>query len=150
MNEIICDLLAVEERAAFATASGSEMHLRLQRVSLDAPYSGDAELRDRIISFGKDLVRFFRAPARAELPVAGYINGRFISRRMDRVIIDNIAHTVDILDYKTDIDRTSRRDKYMAQVGEYITLMRRIYPDYAVCGYILWLHDWTLEKVDIA
>ena len=149
MTDTICDLLARESRTAFATAGGTDMHLRLQRISLDSPRVGDMELCERILACD-GLARFFRAPARAELPVAGIINGRLVSRRMDRVIIDDAAKTVDILDYKTDIDRALRRDKYLAQVGEYVALMRRIYPDYVVAGYILWLHDWTLEKINAA
>ena len=149
MSNTICDLLDKEDRAAFATGAGTDMHLRLQRMSLDSDALADAGLRERILSCD-GLARFFRAPARAEMPVAGIVNGRLLSRRMDRVIIDDTARRVEILDYKTDVDRTLRHDKYIAQVGEYVALMRRIYPEYSVTAYILWLHDWTLERVDVA
>ena len=146
MSNTICDLLTAEERAAFATSGGRDMHLRLQRLSLSASRAADAELVAHILECD-GLARFFSDTSRTELPVAGIINGRMVSRRIDRIIVDDTARTIDILDYKTDTDRTIRRDKYVAQVGEYVALMRRIYPEYTVGGYILWLHDWTLERV---
>ena len=146
MTTTLHDLMNKERNQDFATATGNEMHLRLQRISLDAPRAADADLIARINACA-GLSEFFRAPARAEVPIAGNINGRFISRRMDRVIIDDVAKTVRILDYKTDTDRTARRAKYIAQLGEYAALMRQIYPDFKIDASILWLHDWTLEKV---
>lgn len=139
-------LLAAEREAKFATEHGTQMHLRLQRMSLDAPREQDAELAAHIVAI-PELADFFRAPARAEVPIAGTINGRFISRRIDRMIIDDDAKTVRILDYKTDIDHTARHAEYVAQIGEYVALMRKIRPGYKISAFILWLHDWTMERV---
>lgn len=140
------DLLDKERATEYATRAGNEMHLRLQCVSLSAPRAKDAELIARINAC-PGLADFFAAHSRAEVPVAGTVNGRFISRRIDRMIIDDAHKTIRILDYKTDVNRTALRAKYIAQLAEYVALMRRIYPGYGIETYILWLHDWTLEKI---
>lgn len=149
MGTSLRDLMAERVRQSHATDVGTEMHIRMQRISIDAPRPADVELVGRIRAC-PGLVEFFGPNSRPEVPVAGTIRGRFISRRIDRMIIDTAQKTIRILDYKTDVTHDANRDKYIAQIGEYIALVRRIYPDYAVSGYILWLHDWTLERVDIA
>ena len=90
---------------------------------------------------------FFAENTRTEVPIAGIINGNFISRRIDRLSVDDENKIVRILDYKTDIEKESRREKYIVQLNEYEKLMRQIYPEYKIEKYILWLHDWTLEKL---
>ena len=63
------------------------------------------------------------------------------------MVVDNDTKNVYILDYKTDIDTEKFRPKYIAQLREYKSLMSQIYPDYKISCYILWLHDWRLEKL---
>ena len=149
MTTTLHDLIAREDATAHATGVGSDMHLKMQRVSLSRPRPDTAPLIEKIKTI-PGLVAFFGPDSRPEVPVAGTVNGRFISRRLDRLVVDTAGKTVRILDYKTDIDRTARRGKYIAQLREYATLMRRIYPGFAVECYILWLHDWTLEKITVA
>ena len=55
--------------------------------------------------------------------------------------------TVYVMDYKTDTDKAINHNKYIAQVREYVALLRAIYPDYTIIGYILWTHDFSLEKI---
>ena len=81
------------------------------------------------------------------MPVAAEIKSNFISRRIDRLIVDDEKRSVYIIDYKTDTDKDAFRQKYMAQVQEYMAITKKIYPKYNVSGHILWLHDWTLESV---
>jgi ATP-dependent exoDNAse (exonuclease V) beta subunit len=76
-----------------------------------------------------------------------------------KIKINNIIHTIElkikyhekrsvyIIDYKTDTDKDAFRQKYVAQVQEYMAIIKKIYPKYNVSGHILWLHDWTLESV---
>ncbi|MBO7066056.1 MAG: hypothetical protein J6W40_00350 [Alphaproteobacteria bacterium] len=141
------ELLAEHETKKNATKTGKEMHekLRLIRVLADCDMV-DTKLKKRIESCD-GLSMFFTENAKTEVPIAGIINGYFASRRIDRLVVDDAKKVVRILDYKTDVDKTSLRDKYMAQLGEYEKLIRQIYPRYKVEKYILWLHDWVLEPI---
>lgn len=131
----------------FATRAGTDMHERLRKIVIDAATArGDAELIARIQP-NAPLAEYFGPHARTEVPVAGTINGRFISRRIDRMIVDTAAKTIKILDYKTDTDRRARRDKYKTQLQEYRDLLGAIYPGFTISAAILWTHDWTLEII---
>lgn len=112
----------------------------------DTTPHGDAEIRTKIAQH-PELTHFFATNSKPEVPIAGHINGKFISRRIDRLIIDDTNKTIDILDYKTDTNKTAFIDKYTAQINEYATLLRDIYPNYTIRGYILWLHDFELTKI---
>ncbi len=130
-----------------ATASGSLMHKKLQFVTLDgANTTGDAELVNQIQQHS-ELVPYFSPKSRVEVPIAGFINNRFVSRRIDRLLIDDITKTISILDYKTDTNRETYRTRYERQISEYIALLRALYPDYTIHGYILWTHDFFLDMV---
>jgi len=142
------DLIKTRAHTEHATDAGRRMHAKLQRIVIDGNAArGDAELVSRIKSCGT-LAEFFAPNSRTEVPVAGYINDRFISRRIDRMRIDHDARRIDILDYKTDISRDALQEKYARQLGEYRELMGRIYPGYEIRTYILWTHFWELERVD--
>ena len=141
------DILKRHEQARFATDAGTQMHKKLQWVMIDKDgTSGDPDLVARI-SAKTELLPFFCASAKTEVPIAGAIKGRFISRRIDRLVVNASDKTVSVLDYKTDTDKTINHDKYISQVREYIALLRAVYPDYAIKGYILWTHDFSLEKI---
>lgn len=141
------DILNHCERTRFATDAGTQMHKRLQRVTIEADkISGDPDVV-ACISAKSELLPFFCASAKTEVPIAGTIKGRFISRRIDRLVVNASDKTVSVLDYKTDTDKTINRDKYISQVREYIALLHAVYPDYAIKGYILWTHDFSLEKI---
>lgn len=134
---------ASRETKKFATKTGTERHIRLQNICLD-------DDRDAVaveIKQHPELIPFFDKNARTEVPIAGTLNGKFISRRIDRMIIDENSHTIKFIDYKTDIDKTIRRDRYVAQMYEYSKLISSAYPDYKVMGYILWTSDWTIDLV---
>ncbi|MCL2339277.1 MAG: hypothetical protein FWC51_05000 [Proteobacteria bacterium] len=142
---------------------------------------GNPDLIEKIIK-NPEIARFFTAAPgvkiRTEVPIAGTIDGRFVSRRIDRMIIydtptqDSLARihsqaesipppaanaagagkanrpagSIEFLDYKTDADRGARREKYENQMREYAALLAAAYPGRCVRGYILWLHDWELER----
>ena len=153
MQKRLTEILAEKEKIKRAVACGTAVHAQLQHVTLDINGTssndhGNADLIEKIRK-NLEIARFFTAGAgttiRTEVPIAGMVNGRFISRRIDRMIIkDNI---IEFLDYKTDADKTLRHDKYAAQIGEYAVLLRAAYPGREIHGHILWTHDWELEKV---
>lgn len=130
-----------------AIHAGNVMHEKLRRVRVLSDCDKvDCELKKRIESCD-GLSTFFIKNATTEVPVAGVINGYFVSRRIDRMIIDDENKIIRILDYKTDVDKVARHEKYIAQLAEYEKLMHQIYPKYKIEKYILWLHDWVLEKI---
>lgn len=135
------------ESEQFATTAGLVMHAKLQFVCLGDSPIGDKTLIQKIESSDNELKSFFTKNAKTEVPVAGVIGERFISRRIDRLIVDDNTKTVRVLDYKTDTDTEKFRQKYIAQLNEYSMLLRQIYPGYKILCYILWLHEWRLEKL---
>lgn len=141
------NILSARDSKTFATASGTKMHIRLRHIVLeDDTQCGDSDLISKIQQ-RSDLVPFFCRASKTEVPIAGTIKGRFISRRIDRLLVNHDEKTVKILDYKTDINPNERKSIYVSQINEYIQLMRAIYPGYKISGYILWTHDFLLEKI---
>ncbi len=147
MNNKIHNLVSDAESKKYATDAGRIMHAKLQSVRLGPTPAGDADLIEKIMSAGDELKSFFGPDSKSEVPIAGFVNGRFISRRIDRLAVDDAHKTIRILDYKTDTDAQKFREKYVAQIHEYVALMKQIYPEYNVHGYILWLHNWQLESI---
>lgn len=144
---ILSKILDDTDKVKRATDAGKNMHHRLQgvRIAKEA-ISGDDVLVQKIVR-SPDLCRMFDGLSRVEVPIAGTVYGRFVSRRIDRLRIDNATKTVDVLDYKTDTDKTIFYDKYLAQVREYMALVSKLYPGHRINGYILWTHDFELEQV---
>lgn len=145
--KILHDILKLCEQTHFATDAGTRMHKRLQQIAIgEDKMLGDPDLVARI-SAKSELLPFFCIAAKTEVPIAGMIKGRFVSRRIDRLLVNTLDKTVYVLDYKTDINKTINRDKYIAQVHEYVALLQAVYPDYKIAGYILWTNDFSLEKI---
>ncbi|MDR1361395.1 MAG: hypothetical protein LBJ18_03810 [Rickettsiales bacterium] len=144
------EFLSRRKKSKFGTIAGSAMHSRLQFIVIDKNIDnlpimrGDTELIKSINSHS-ELVRFFVSSARVEVPIAGIVDGKFVSRRIDRMIIDD--KEIEFLDYKTDTDKNARRGHYESQMQGYKKLLCAAYPEHKISGYILWLHDWTLERI---
>lgn len=147
MTDKLSDLIKSQKRQKFATDAGDLMHKKLQFVVIDGDFkSGDAELI-KFIKSNQELPAFFSMNAKTEIPIAGKIGDKFISRRIDRMIINESEKIIQFIDYKTDLDNQILRDKYLKQLSEYKQLLIEIYPDYKIIGYILWTHDWKLEQM---
>lgn len=147
MTNDICEIMAKRDSVKHATDTGTRVHDALRHVVIDGAHVyGDAQIANEIAE-RPEVAAFFCPESRCEVPVAATISNKFISRRIDRMIIDDATKTVKILDYKTDVERTVRRDKYVNQLHEYAAILRRIYPEYNIVGYILWTHGWVLEKI---
>jgi ATP-dependent exoDNAse (exonuclease V) beta subunit len=141
------EIISEQTRTKYATKCGTDMHTQLQRITIDE--TGDAGNPDLInkIKSNPQLVRFFSAQSKTEVPIAGTIKNKFISRRIDRLCIDKQKKHIDIIDYKTDTAPDAYRAKYIAQIKEYAELLSAIYLDFSIDGYILWTHDFSLEQV---
>ncbi len=147
MTTKLHEFIKTQDTEKFATRNGFATHAKLQFVRITPHPIGDAELIEKIMAGGPELQSFFGENSGAEVPIAGIVDGRFISRRIDRLVVDDATKTVRILDYKTDIDPQKYRPKYIAQLREYQKLLAQIYADYKISCYILWLHDWHLERL---
>lgn len=147
MNNKVADFVSNIESSQYATAMGRNIHAKLQKIMLSPIPTGDTDLIAKIENAGNELKSFFMENSKTEVPIAGFIDGKFLSRRIDRLVIDEQNKIIRILDYKTDINTAQFREKYIAKMGEYIKLMQKIYYGYKIDGYILWLHDWTLERI---
>lgn len=140
MNKTISDLISEQKSERFAVDAGSAAHAKMQFI-----HPG-SELMSRVKSV-RGLSDFFGDNSRAEVPVAAILHGHFVSRRIDRLVIDDANKTIKILDYKTDINKSEFYNKYKLQLGEYREILSQIYPKYTIETYILWLHDWCLEQI---
>jgi len=147
MSNSLYDLLTKCHATEYATAAGTQMHERLRGVVIDGAKSRGDTAIIKLITAHPDLQEYFSPQSRTEVPIAGTIHGKFISRRIDRMLRNDATKTIKILDYKTDIDHLARHAKYIAQLREYCDLLHKIYPDYKVSAAILWTHDWTLESL---
>ena len=148
MTQNLNSFLQTAMSKQYATESGIKMHMLLQNVVIDAigGNRGDDELVS-VISNKPELKPFFTPNAQTEVPIAGVIRGVFVSRRIDRLVINNETKTIIFMDYKTDLNQTEFRDKYIKQLSEYAELLRSAYPKYKINGFLLWTHDWRLERV---
>lgn len=147
MTQTLKKILNGAKNKDFATKQGTQMHAILQHVIVDD--SGNCGNEDivKIIKNKPELKRFFTRDAKTEVPIAGYINNVFISRRIDRLLINHDTKTIDFIDYKTDINKNEFIEKYKKQLNEYALLLESAYPDYKINSYILWLQDWELNKI---
>lgn len=147
MVNTLREFLSEYDNTQFATKRGTEMHDKMRVVHMvGGELCGDDEIVKNIKK-RPELMQFFGENSRAEVPVATEINGRFISRRIDRLVVDDEKRSVYVIDYKTDVDKAAFQQKYVAQVQEYVCIIKKIYQKYKVFGFILWLHDWTVQSV---
>lgn len=130
-----------------ATQTGTVIHLLLKNIIIDNNKEiGDTNIINQIKEHA-ELKQYFTGSAKTEVPIAGIINGVFVSRRIDRMLIDDTDKTIDFIDYKTDINKTAFIDKYAQQLNEYLQLLCSAYPGYKINGYILWIQDWQLQQI---
>ncbi len=61
-------------------------------------------------------------------------------RRMDRVVVDR--HSVAVIDYKT-----GEPQDYSDQLKTYMEILRLVYPEKEIMGYVAYIESGTLEKV---
>lgn len=143
----LSDFLAQKSRKSFAVDTGTQIHKKMQKIVIDDTLEiGDSTLIQQI-KLKNDISQFFQKSALTEVPIAGIIDGKFISRRIDRMLKDDDKKAIVFLDYKTDINKKLFYEKYTSQMIDYKKLLARIYPDYSIRGIILWLNDFTLEEV---
>lgn len=147
MTQNLTNFLTSQSNKLYATQRGTNTHQLLRSIVFDnGAFQGDKNMTEQIQNH-PELQKFFTASALTEVAIAGYINGIFVSRRIDRLLINNETKTIDFIDYKTDTNKTEFLNKYKKQLSEYAQLLHSAYPNYKITGYILWTHDWLLEEI---
>lgn len=147
MTNKISDLINKISRSEYATATGRSMHAQMQSVFYGVDgWVGDKNIINSISQI-PELKEIMGPLSRTEVPVAGIVNGKFISRRIDRLYVNNDTKKVVVLDYKTDVDKNLFSEKYREQLTEYYELLKQIYNGFDIQCKILWLNDFTLENV---
>ena len=142
-------LLNTQSQTKYATTTGTNMHKVLQFIRI--PTKNTEKYPDIVnkIKSNPTLAAMFAPNYQTEVPIAGTINNKFISRRIDRLCINHNTQEITILDYKTDTNKQTFYIKYIAQINEYAELLHKLYPEYKIRGYILWTHDFSLENIPI-
>ena len=100
MTRTLHDFLTGAKNKEFATKQGTQMHAILQHVIVDDSGKCGNEDIVKIIKNKPELKRFFTRDAKTEVPIAGKINGYFLSRRIDRLLINHDTKTIDFIDTK--------------------------------------------------
>jgi len=148
MTQKLTEFLTIANNKKYATQNGTRIHTMLKNIVIDSTCAnrGNIDIINQIKQ-RPNVCKYFAANAQTEVPIAGTINDTFISRRIDRLLIDEVSKTVEFIDYKSDIDKNEFIDKYKKQLNEYAQLLRSAYPNYKITGHILWLQDWDLEQI---
>lgn len=148
MTQNLTDFLTDAATKKYATQSGTKIHTKLKKIVIDDVYgnSGDGNIINQILNT-PNLSRYFSKSAQTEVPIAGFLNGVFISRRIDRLLINTAAKTIEFIDYKSDTNKTTFIEQYKHQLNEYAQLLKSAYPDYTITGGILWIQDWQYNQI---
>lgn len=147
MADTLRDFLKSVTSMQFATDAGTDAHAKMRRIIIDQDTEqGDPVIITKIKS-NPELLPLFGKAARTEIPIAGKVNDKFVSRRIDRMLVNDVEKSVTFIDYKTDLDRNALHDKYVFQMREYAALLRDIYLGYSIHGIILWLRDFETEEI---
>ena len=100
-----------------------------------------------------DFLRFLGPGSRAEVPVAGVVQGRdgpqVVAGQVDRLVVE--AESLAVVDYKTNRrppeDPAGVPEVYLKQMAAYRALLAEIYPDRRVDCYLLWTEGPRLMQL---
>ena len=145
LHKIISDI----EQTKIATNTGTNKHTQLNKIRLSANGDRGDKKTIELIYKNKELTSLFSQNSLTEVPIAGTIQKRCISRRIDRLLIDHANKHIKILDYKTDVTPHKHKSKYIIQLNEYAQLLHQIYPEYKIYAYILWTNNFLLENIPV-
>jgi len=147
MTQNLNKFLSSQFNKKYATANGTSIHLLLKNTIIDKDFeSGDKKIICQIKNH-TNLIKYFSRTAKTEVPIAGLVHGTFVSRRIDRMLIDDTNKTIEFIDYKTDTNKSIFIEKYIKQLNEYAQILYSAYSNYKINGYILWIQDWQLQPI---
>lgn len=149
MTNKLQQIVNSQEQQQCAMRAGVAVHQRLGRVCFypDGSATGNADIVSKL-RLNPELVEIMGILSKPEVPIAGFVKGKFISRRIDRLYVNTDTKTVIILDYKTDKDKEQYYTKYTEQLKEYREILKMIYRHFCIQCKILWINDFTLENIE--
>ena len=107
------------------------------------------KMADEIIKLCETYPQIFSNQSMPEVPIIGEVEGRIISAKVDRLVIQK--DKVTIVDYKTNRPAAKNISEvpevYLKQLHTYKELLQKIYPDKLVETYILWTNTCNMMKV---
>ena len=107
------------------------------------------KMADEIIKLCEAYPQIFSNQSMPEVPIIGEVEGRIISAKVDRLVIQK--DKVTIVDYKTNRPAAKNISEvpevYLKQLHTYKELLQKIYPDKLVETYILWTNTCNMMKV---
>jgi ATP-dependent exoDNAse (exonuclease V) beta subunit len=123
----------------------------LQRLAPELSNDVHDEWRAEVLAVLSD-PRFgdvFGPGSRAEVAIAGDVNGKIVTGQIDRLILKD--REILIVDYKTNrpppktVEETA--PAYLAQMAAYKALLQEIYPDHQIACALLWTFEARLSAL---
>ncbi len=106
-------------------------------------------ISEEVLALCKKYSDIFSKNSYAEVPIIGEVNGRIVSSKIDRLVIED--DRVIIVDYKTNRPAAKNIEEvpliYINQLNTYKELVKRIYPDKKIDAFLLWTNTCNMMKV---
>jgi ATP-dependent exoDNAse (exonuclease V) beta subunit len=118
----------------------------LEEASVEFPFVDNLKGYEKTVSEildKQDLRRFFDVPGAEVYQEKEIVNSRGDTKRVDRLIVK--PGEVLVVDYKSTKDEPQ---KHRQQVGEYVQIIRSIYPKSQVRGFLIYLDEASAEETD--
>lgn len=118
----------------------------------ELPEFSDNEIQSiirEVIDLSEQYPQIFKPNSMAEVPIIGEVDGKIISAKIDRLVIEK--DRIIIVDYKT--NRPAARELnevpqlYLQQLSCYKKLMEKLYPNKKIETYILWTNTCNMMKI---
>jgi len=125
--------------------AGASLASAVKQAKTQYPFVDDFQELQATVSAllgGKELRRYFWVEESEVFTEKDVVDSSGNTRRIDRLIVSQ--DEVLVIDYKS--TRTST-DEYRMQVGEYLRIVRDIYPTRACRGILIYLDDLSSEEV---
>lgn len=107
------------------------------------------QIVDEVLLLCDTYADIFTASSKAEVPIVGEIDGKIISAKIDRLVIN--SDKVVIVDYKTNRPAAKTLDEvpeiYRKQLATYKNLLKKLYPEKEIETYLLWTNTCNMMKL---
>ena len=104
---------------------------------------------DEVLKLCQTYPEIFGADSKAEVPIIGEVDGKIISAKIDRLVINK--DKIIIVDYKTNRPAAESLSEvptiYINQLNTYKSLLQKLYPQKIVESYILWTNTCNMMKL---
>jgi ATP-dependent helicase/nuclease subunit A len=145
-------LQSLPERAAGERAAATARFLAQPSLALSEAEQEEIAAEVFRVLEAPEIVAAFGPGSRAEVPLAGVVNGQVIAGQVDRLVTG--PHEVLVIDYKTNRTPPATPDQvpaaYLRQMAAYHMLLRQIYPGRRVRCALLWTQGPRVMPLDEA